>query len=201
GDFDALARAGQLKANAWEAVIYYKGVGCGNGHARLTYIEDNTAIGFAELDVRAGRRRGAHLKAAVERGMNRLIRHMAFSVGRDCFRFRRYVRSLRRLSPLRDFHQCCQLAARLRKCVKDVRDILRVELKLPSSKSEPDAVVDFILLAFGKIVPQARIECAVLVILSPLKNGLETTTGVLLQFLFLVFCRGTFGEHFRLTAR
>ena len=40
GDFDALPGAGQLKANAWEVVTYDKGVGCGNGHARLTYVED-----------------------------------------------------------------------------------------------------------------------------------------------------------------
>jgi len=188
-----------LTANAWEVVIYYKGVGRGNGHARLTYIEDNAAIATAELDVRAGGRSGTHLQAAVARGMNRLNRQMAFGVGCGCFRFCRDVRSLLRLIPLRDFYECCQLAARLRECVKDVRNILRVELKLPSSKSQSDDVVDFILLAFGKIVLQTRIDCAVLVILSPLKNGLETTTGVLLQFLFLLFCCGTFGEHFWLT--
>src|SRR6202795_2234155 len=108
---------------------------------------------------------------------------MLFGVGCGWFRNCRYARSLPRFIPLRVFHESCQLAARLRKCVKDIRNILRGELKLPSSKSQSDAVVDFILLAFGKIVPQARIECAVLVILSPLKNGLETTTGVLLQFL------------------
>ncbi len=57
------------------------------------------------------------------------------------------------------------------------------------------------LLAFGKIVLQARIECAVLVILLPLKNGLETTIGVLFQFLFLLFCWATFGEDFSMTVR
>src|SRR5580658_6207077 len=131
--------------------------------------------------------------------MNRLDRHMAFAAGCSCFRSCWYVRSLLRLIPLRDFYECCQLAARLRKCVKDVRNILRAELKLPSSKSQSDDVVDFVLLAFGKIVPQARIECAVLIILSPLKNGLETTAGVLLQFLFLLICCSTFGERFCLT--
>jgi hypothetical protein len=51
GNFDALPGTGQLKANAWEEVIYNKGFGCGNGHARLTYIEDNAAIGTAEIDL------------------------------------------------------------------------------------------------------------------------------------------------------
>src|SRR5579859_617829 len=82
GGFDALPRAGQLKANAWEVVIYYKGVGCGNGHARLTYVEDNTAIGSAELDLRGRGRSGALLKAAVALGIKRLNRRISFGAGR-----------------------------------------------------------------------------------------------------------------------
>ena len=37
GDFDALPRARRFKANAWEVVIYYKGVGCGNGRDSLYF--------------------------------------------------------------------------------------------------------------------------------------------------------------------
>jgi len=202
-----MPRAGQLKANAWEAVLYDKGIGGGNGHARGTYIEDTAAIGSAELDVGAGGRSGAHVKAAVAWGMNGLNmngfnRRVAFGVGCGCFRFCRCVhslfcrcgRSLLRLIPLCDFQECSQLPAGLRKCVKDVGNILRAELKLASRKSQPDGVVDFLLLVFGKIVPQTGIEYAVLVIFSPLENGVETTTGVLLQFLFLRFRGGTFVE-------
>ncbi len=188
-----------MKANAREKVIYDKGVGCGNGHACLTYIEDGGGIGIAQRDERAGSRSRSRLKAAFTGGINRLNRHLAFGLECGCFRVWRYVRSLPPLIPSRDFYEYCQLAARLRKCVEDVRNILRVKLKLPSSKSQPDAVVDFILLVFGKIGLQARIECAVLVVLFPLKNGLETTTCVLLQFLFLLFWRGTFSEHLRRT--
>src|SRR4029077_7772293 len=105
-----------------------------------------------------------------------LNRNMSIDVGCGCFGLYRDFPSLVRLIPLRDFYECCQLAARLRKCVKNVRNIFLGKLKLPSSQSQSDAIVDFMLLAFGKIVPQPRIECAVLVIRSPLKHGLETTT-------------------------
>ena len=193
-----------MKANAWEAVIYDNGIGTGNGYAGGIYIEDTAAIAIAELDERAGGRSSAHVKAAVARGMNRLNmnglkRHLAFGLGCGWLRFCRYVRSLLRLIPLRDFDECCQLAAGFRECVKDAGNIFGAELKLPSRKSQPDGFVDFILLAFGKKVPQTGIECAVLVVLSPLENGVETPTGVLLQFLFLRFCRGRFSEHFSLT--
>jgi hypothetical protein len=96
-----------LEANAREVVIYYKGVGYGDGHACLTYIEDDAANGTAELDVGAGGRSGAYLKAAVARGTNRLNQHMGFGVGCSCFCFCRYVRSFPRLIPLRDFQECC----------------------------------------------------------------------------------------------
>ena len=33
--------------------------------------------------------------------------------------------------------ECCQLAARLRKCVEDVGNVFRAELKLPGGESQP----------------------------------------------------------------
>jgi hypothetical protein len=62
-----LTGPGQLKANAWEVLTYYKVVGHSNGHARLIYIEDNAAIGIAEPKIRERSGSGARLKAAVTR--------------------------------------------------------------------------------------------------------------------------------------
>lgn len=70
-----------------------------------------------------------------------------------------------------------------------------MELKLPGSEGQPDAVVNFLLLAFGKKFPKFTIERSVAVVLSPFIKSLETTTGVLFQFLFVLFWRDSFGEH------
>src|SRR5215467_51183 len=48
------------------------------------------------------------------------------------------------------------------------------------------------------MVSQFKIECAVLVVLSPFLNGLQTTVRVLLRFLFLLFLLFlVIGQHFR----
>jgi hypothetical protein len=62
-----LTGPGQLKANGWEVLTYYKEVGHSNGHARVIYIEDNAAIGIAEPDIRERSGSDARLKAAVTR--------------------------------------------------------------------------------------------------------------------------------------
>ena len=132
-------------------------------------------------------------------GYEALNRDKIFDVGRGCFRVCRSFHSLLRLLPLRDFYKCCQLAAGLRKRVKDVGNILRAELKLPSSESQAEDFVDFLSLGLGEIVLLGRIYCAVLIILFPLKHGLQTTAGVLIQFLNLWSWCGTFRQHVRLT--
>jgi hypothetical protein len=59
GDFNPVLHVGQSKANLGEVVGYYERIGRSNGHARLTYIEDNATIDVVERGVRAGGKRGA----------------------------------------------------------------------------------------------------------------------------------------------
>jgi hypothetical protein len=54
--------------------------------------------------------------------------------------------------PLREFNEGCKPAARGRQGVKNIRNVLRVKLKLPGSKRQPEAVVNFGSLAFRETV-------------------------------------------------
>jgi len=60
--------------------------------------------------------------------------------------------SLPRFIPLREFNERCKPAARSRKSVKNIRNVLRIELKLAGSKRQPEAVVNFGSLALREIV-------------------------------------------------
>jgi len=66
-DFNALTGVRQLKANARQVFTYGKAAGYSNSHARLTYIEDDAAVGATEVDKCQRKRSGALLKAAVTR--------------------------------------------------------------------------------------------------------------------------------------
>jgi len=127
---------------------------------------------------------------------DRIVIDPGFGFGKTLEHNLELLRYLRELVSLRHFDECGQLAARLRKRVKDTRNILRGELKLSSRQSQPEDFVDFASLDFGERHLQAGIERPILVIFSPFKHGLVATDGVLIQFWFAVSRRDRFSQHF-----
>src|SRR5262249_39328372 len=62
--------------------------------------------------------------------------------------------------PLREFNERREPAARSRKGVKNARNVLRTELKLPCGKRHTEAVVNFSALALRQMIPKYKIMFA-----------------------------------------
>ena len=119
----------------------------------------------------------------------------ALGFGRNSFPLCLGVNPLVCLFPLREFNQRRKPATRNRKIVKNICNVLRVELKLPRSKREPKAVVKFGSLSLRERVSQFKIVRTVRVLLSPLTNGLKAAVRFPLKFRLLRF--RAFDEYFR----
>jgi hypothetical protein len=123
-----------------------------NGHGRELVGACATLCGILIPNRRVNVTKDTSERARTDRQGLLVVVHCAFGFGHSLIPSRLGGNCVLRLIPLREFNERRKPAARSRKSVKNIRNVLRVELKLPGSKRQPEAVVNFGSLAFREIL-------------------------------------------------